>query len=62
MLYDKDKELIKKLQDNANDKYNCFTQGDIEHIIDTIKRHSILADRIRQIRDTSLDYIDITKA
>lgn len=45
MLYEKDKELIKKLQDNANGKYGRFTQGDINYIMHTIRKCARLEDK-----------------
>lgn len=45
MLYDKDKELIKKLQDNADGKYGRFGQGDIDYIIYTIKKYAELEEK-----------------
>lgn len=42
MLYARDKELIKKLQMNANGEYDRFTQGDVEYLIMTIKRCAML--------------------
>ena len=38
MLYDKDKEIINKLQLNAKGEYLRFSEGDIEYIIHTIKK------------------------
>lgn len=45
MLYTKDKELIKKLRDNAEGKYLRFGQGDIEYIIYTIKKCAKLEEK-----------------
>jgi len=38
MLYDKDKELIKKLMLNSQGKYKRFSQGDVEYLTHTIKK------------------------
>jgi len=45
MLYERDKEIIRKLQDNANGKYLRFFQGDIEYIVHTIKKCTKLEDK-----------------
>ena len=45
MLYDKDKEIIEKLRKNAEGKYLRFGWGDIEYIIETIKKCAKLEDK-----------------
>ena len=44
MLYDRDKELIKKLLDNAAGIYSRFSNGDVEYLIHTIKKCARLED------------------
>lgn len=44
MLYDRDKDLIEKLELNAKGEYNRFSQGDVEYLIFTIKRCAMLED------------------
>jgi len=44
MLYNRDKEIIKKLRLNAKGEYNRFTQGDVEYIISAIVKYSVLED------------------
>lgn len=44
MIYDRDKELIEKLELNAKGEYNRFSNGDIEYLIFTIKRCAKLED------------------
>jgi len=48
MLYEKDKELIRNLQENANGKYSRFSQGDIEYIIYTIKKCARLEEKYQE--------------
>ncbi len=38
MLYEKDVDIIKKLELNAKGQYMRFSKGDIEYIIYTIKK------------------------
>jgi hypothetical protein len=47
MLYEKDKDIIEKLKANAEGKYLRFSLGDIEYIIDTIKKCALLEDKIK---------------
>jgi hypothetical protein len=46
MLYEKDKDIIKKLIANEKGEYLRFSLGDIEYIIDTIKKCALLEDKI----------------
>jgi|WetSurSiteA1Bulk_404760.scaffolds.fasta_scaffold00377_5 hypothetical protein len=55
MLYERDKELIRKLQKNAEGKYQQFTQGDVEYLVHTIKKCSRLEDELYEIGLNSLE-------
>jgi hypothetical protein len=50
MLYDRDKDIIKKLIENEKGKYQRFNLGDIEYIIDTIKKCAYLEDEIKKYK------------
>lgn len=45
MLYERDKQLIEKLKLHGKGKYNQFTQGDIEYLIDTINACAQLEEK-----------------
>jgi hypothetical protein len=45
MLYDKDKDIFDKLRRNAKGVYGRFSQGDIEYIIFSMTRLSLLEDK-----------------
>lgn len=49
-MYKRDVEIIDKLRLNALGKYNRFTQGDIEYIIDSLVKLCKIENQTKQGR------------
>lgn len=48
-IWSRDQELIKKLQLNADGKYQRFSQGDVDYLILTIKQCAELESQKRSV-------------